>query len=631
MEKKKSWVDCTEPDEIMELLKHDGRYTKAGVLAYFGKIGDLETLSNLLNSKHFTPEEVAAIPRSSFVGVKYQPARDIIINYANQSWESLTNVADILNMRVCILPLEEEMEQKIDYLNKINPNFVDELTENSYSNERITPYKIFTVLCMEKEKYKDKIVHLLLNYPSLSKYLCGQNIDREIWLEYEKAVIQARKVKGSWKKENSYELIMYQATEQNKWEILEYFAKRSPQIFNSIIKNYTNIKMISKIGYTIYEVVEHYKDIDLSTLPQPLVEYIEKCKADINSIDDKKEVRKQLNAERRQESLKSWYNEDGSVVELFKMGNIVPYSREDYLAILTRFMSSDLNVATFCSKYKISNINGFRKMLEKFSLESDIYAEQINKKLESASNKFMGKTRKLIEDVCVNNQPLSILFGNSKSHSLSTFINFAKKTYQDSNMAEILVNKVIEYYYTRTNEYGNSFEPENIAKMLTLNEVRFLVGEEILNQMVTGAKVGLSQIFMQDIRGIVKPNADVVQTKVNGRGDDKLRSKLTQYNSRFKKNEYFRSTTTLILGNGEQVQITPEMVDMAYQFVKSHKLYPAEKTMQLTIRAVANGKIQNQEQTQDEKKTMREQAMALINEITSIDEYFKAVNGLSKK
>ena len=622
MEKKKSWRDCTEPDEIMEWIEYLNTVDKFLVVRYFGCVEkNIEMLRRLLNSKYYTPEDFAYKDGRFWMRWNYQPAKEILIQYANRVWQNLNDIEEIWNTRIAAISLDQDIQQKLDYFKIHNKEIYEGLLEHKSG---IAPLKAILLRLMQnKEQNKNNIIEFLIKHPSMIQWVG----DREILDEYEKE----RKIKGTWRALKSYELIMYQATEKNKWEILEYFAKRRPQIFYSIINNCTYIKGSNKVSYTIYEVVEHYKDIDLSTLPQPLVEYIEKCKADINAIDDKREGRKQLNAERRQESLKSWYNEDGSVVELFKMGNIVPSSREDYLAILTRFMSSDLNVATFCSKYKISNINGFRKMLEKFSLESDIYAEQINKKLELAQNKFVGTTRKLIEDVCVNNQPLSILFGNSKSHSLSTFINFAKKTYQDSNMAEILVNKVIEYYYTRTNEYGNSFEPENIAKMLTLNEIRFLVGEETLNQMVTGAKVDLSQIFMQDIRGIVKPNTDVVQTKVNGRGDDKLRSKLTQYNSRFKKNEYFRSTTTLILGNGEQVQITPEMVDMAYQFVKSHKLYPAEKTMQLTIRAVANGKIQNQEQTQDDKKAMREQAMALINEITSIDEYFKAVNGLSKK
>ena len=70
------------------------------------------------------------------------------------------------------------------------------------------------------------------------------------------------------------------------------------------------------------------------------------------------------------------------------------------------------------------------------------------------------------------------------------------------------------------------------------------------------------------------------------------------------------------------------MVDMAYQYAYSKKLHTSDSVMRYLIRAVVNGKIQNVEETKQDRREMMRQAMALVSEITSIDEYFIAVDKL---
>ena len=67
---------------------------------------------------------------------------------------------------------------------------------------------------------------------------------------------------------------------------------------------------------------------------------------------------------------------------------------------------------------------------------------------------------------------------------------------------------------------------------------------------------------------------------------------------------------------------------MAYQYAYSKKLHTSDAVMRYLIKAVVNGKIQNVEETKQDRKAMMSQAMALVSEITNIDEYFTAVDNL---
>ena len=90
----------------------------------------------------------------------------------------------------------------------------------------------------------------------------------------EKKIVERSKLR-EWKTLTSGQLVMYKVTEKNKWEILEYFAKNNPKIFNQIIHNYfRTTKAEKKTVFTRDEIIDRYKDN--KNIPEALTKFVNK-------------------------------------------------------------------------------------------------------------------------------------------------------------------------------------------------------------------------------------------------------------------------------------------------------------------------------------------------------------------
>ena len=116
--------------------------------------------------------------------------------------------------------------------------------------------------------------------------------------------------------------------------------------------------------------------------------------------------------------------------------------------------------------------------------------------------------------------------------------------------------KVIEYYHNRLNSYTNSIEPENIANMLTIDEIRFIVGDEEYTAMMTGKKCEIERLFLKRVSFLNATQPALIRQKVNNQKPDCIMKGISKYDTKFKNNEYFRSTTFILAESGEQVEVT---------------------------------------------------------------------------
>ena len=81
--------------------------------------------------------------------------------------------------------------------------------------------------------------------------------------------------------------------------------------------------------------------------------------------------------------------------------------------------------------------------------------------------------------------------------------------------------------------------------------------------------------------------------------------------------------------DGSQIKVEPQMVDMAECFVSTNRLFKSIGVMNRVIKAVAEGKIQNQHETESYKAELRRQILENMKECKSIEEYFakRKLNG----
>jgi len=623
-----SWKNSTSPSEIMELIQDSKTVDKFNVLAYFGQNQkDLEMLEKLLKSGYYTPEEIASRKPQAYTGWTYAPAREMLLEFANKSWQSLDNAEEIIKMRVGLIPSEiEDFQAKLKYFEKRNTKLYIELWRLSTKQDFMGIVDYVNHLMKNAEENKDEIVDILARHTQAIPRVKVVGMDLREAIERRR--IQIARVKD-WRNETNAQLIMYKATPENKWEIFEYFANNDEKIFKAIVYGYaTKAENPVKRMYSRNEILERYSNVDLDTLPECLKNYILSLKQSIIRDEELKKQRQEERAQAKEEKLLSWEDEAGSTIALFKVGSITPKSKDDYEKVLKKYLDENLGITAFCSKYKISDVKGFKTMLEKFSAENSTYAEQIESKSNQQQAKYVDKVRDIIEGVCVEGEPIESIIKYSKTFSFEKLQDLARRLFPDKNYCEILTIKVIEYYHNRLNSYTNSIEPENISNMLTIDEIRFIVGDEEYTSMMTGKKCEIEKVFLKRVSFLNATQSALIRQKVNSQRPDSIIKAIAKYDTKFKQNEYFRSTTFILAENGEQVEVTREMVDMAYKYAYSKKLHTSDAVMRYLIKAVVNGKIQNMEETKQDRKAMMRQAMALVSEITNIDEYFTAVDNL---
>ena len=624
---KKSWRECTDPYEIMEMIKGTKSVDKFQVLEYFGRYQrNLKMLEKLLESGYYTPEEIVKKRSSTYADWTYAPTRKMLLDFANLTWQKLDDVQKIMSVNVGLVRSKYELFLiKLKYFKQHNSEIYEQLLKTSEGQSYLRD--LFHELAFKPEKNKKQLFNILIKYPKLYDGFRLMEF-RDMFTEAEFSQIQ--EVQKDWRRFPNAELIMNEATQENKWEIFEYFANHDETIFKSIIDGYTTkFEQTDEIVYSRSEILERYGNVDLDTLPKCLKNYILSLKQSVIRNEELKLQRKEERAKAKKERLLSWVDENGLPISLFTIGSIILETREDYFKVLKKYLAERKSIKSFCEKYKISDEKGFKKMLEKFAEEDESLSQQINEVMESQQRMFLDTVKEVLIGVCEEGKPLSIALGFSRRITLEYLQNFAKKYYSEKHYCEIFTEKVIEYYYDRLNSYTNSKDPENISKMLTMDEIRFIVGEEEYSEIIHGKTCDIDKLFYKRVAFLNNTNQKLIQEKVTGGKPDKIIKALAKYNVKFKKQKYLQGEIFIMLESGKQVEVTSEMVEMALQFAYSKKLHASITVMGYIINAVANGKIKNEQETKQTRAEMEKQASSLIETITDIDEYFAVIDSLN--
>lgn len=628
----RKWQDCDNPAEIMELLKFDECADKFSALLYFGKEKkDLLMVRDLLNSGYYTPEEIASSDSNLYKRWRNKDIINLLIEFADQAWQKLVDAQEILEFRVAPVGKSEEMthmQKKLEYFSMNNPSVYEALVTLIKDKKLNIGLKTMLFRLLDDvEVNKENIINFIILYPSLEIWIQDSKY-RDLYAEYDRKRVEIAN-SSDWRDMTNCELIMYKATEENKWEILEYFAYNDEKLFERIAKRYTSMNHMGVVRYSRDEVLKRYGNMDLSTMPVCLQQYVNYVREGIVFQQEQKEAKKMESSKRKQDRILSWREEDGTLVHLFNVGLIIPKSKDDYFSVLKKYLEEDLGVLGFVSKYKIDDVKGFEKMLEKFSLENEEYAKLIKEKNDRLQKSFIEESKAIITNICFKGVSLETLIRKYSGWDISKAIEFTKRFFEE-NYCDILGIKIIEYFYDRINFCYQDRDLEDIRKMLTIDEIRFIVGKKTFESMMMGKTVEIENIFYRKLEFLKRTCPEILEQKVNGASNDRIRVGLIKYNTKFEKSEYFKTQNFIITESNNQVEVTPQMVDMAYHYAKSNRLYISWNTMIKIIGAIAMGKIQNLEQMIKTRKSMTDEARSLIEQITDLDEYFKEINRCRK-
>lgn len=662
-----AWKSLSNPDEIIEFI-NSHNLSKWEVLPYFASSSKkFQVFEALISSNHFPKEELYqrfvefddyytlfGKKASAVVGEK---VKDVM------PWTSMTDADEILKKRNRFLSEAQDLWNKLNFFETVNPEIYAAIVKSqpgmfylkNFSAEQIltapdslakhigstidedlhyvpmsvndTVMKIGDILkekkhavlkcCMASPETAMTTIKRLLASRLISLKDFAQSYSKEQILALPPDVKSVLKDPSNvWKLHVNPELIYYNIPKGKEWQVFEYYAKKDP----SKIKGLANLRLASS-PFTRSKIIEHYKGADQSTLPPALQEYITHSQELLNEQVERGKQQAEAYRQVINERHASWLDNHGNLIQYFELKDGIPIaSKEDYYQIAEFFKNAGISASSFCHKYQIENIEGFRTMLKRVASEDPEFGAFYEEFAEQQKRDFIATCRNNITGVA--NGTLSVkevIENHSDSRNLSKLITLGDSLFEDKTPINQFVAKVVEYYHSRLNSYDESSnELEDIEKMLSFKEMVFFVSPKSLDKIKDGSPVDLVQEFGKSIYPVKDFMSPQSRNLMYGKTSS-FKTKIKPYSSFFRRHLYMQNGITLRLDDGSSIIVTDEMVDMADCYAHDHHLFKSVPAMNKLIRAVADGRIQNQAETESYKQALKQQISERIKDCRALE------------
>ena len=444
-----------------------------------------------------------------------------------------------------------------------------------------------------------------------NKLIINPSDAREITPDLDKLPeIVKTSIETPWKMKSEPFMIIRDVGEENKWEALSWFAQNRPTTFRRLV----GTKYFKKT-----DVLSHYSGQE--NLPQPIQEMFDEEQERLRRAEGRKQD--------AEDAKKNFYDLDGNLKQFFTInGKIKPQNKNDYLVIYKQFAKSNMVIPSFCKRYKIYPVEGFRKMLEVLALNDPEIAEEIKRIGETNQKRTYGKFMTSIEKIARGEQSVKDFLENTpntQTFSLEFYIAHAKENCTlDVQLA--FTRKIIEYFSNRMSKCAQPNGPEELAQLLTKKEFEFIKGDSKLNiSMLQTDRLSLGDIFYRNTEFLNNYDKTFFRENVI-KAKTGLRTVLGAYGVKFNKEAYLAEKTKFII-NGEIVEVTEETIDKASIFVHYHKLCPTKNVYRSVIKAILEGKITDKDlKISSETPEKTNELLDRIRSAESLDEYFEAFN-----
>lgn len=549
--------------------------------------------------------------------------------------------------------LKDELKSKIKFItaNKKSKITVDSFIENLFESKTSNKFDGFysgfdeyyeIELMKVLEVNKKEILDFCINHPEKSYdilycYAVNKKLKPSDFKPYTKQ--QVMKIPRIIREvivhpENRYKILMkhrlnnsiyYFIPEDKKWEALEWIAQNTPDKLKTIINTRNKLNY-----YTRKEVLNHYQEIgNIDQLPESLQAYLEEAEnlRRVQSENNKKYQTGRKLAKEKQ----GWFDENGELVQLFTLADKTPITRvEDYQFIANFFMEQNLSVMDFCRQFQIENVKGFKEMCKRVAYTNEEFANYYEQLSDRKQKELMIMIKKEIANVANGTLSVEDAIETSKiKRSFFTMYDIADSIVGYNELNEY-IRKVVDYYYNRVNSYDDySSNPEDLDKRLTEKEVRYLITSHMWDRLAWGENIRLGASLIAKLEPSVKALGEKTRNQMFDRKLG-LKRKLASYSSFFKSAPYINGEIQFIVDGGKQVQTNSNMVDMAETYAKSHGLFKSHGTMTMIMKAVAEGKIQNQKETGEYKELLKREICKKMEECKTLENYFYSRRDLER-
>lgn len=616
------WLDPNltkeEAEEILNKYADPDR-EKIEVLKWFTKRDKVAVVKHLLDIGLFSMEELRSV-KGRFIERKCSQA---IYDYTWDYFNKLNDPDAIIAEKMPFsLTAGEDLFDKLVYYHEHNPKMYDELLKRCKGRHKTALHgELF-----RRENYKNNrevVVDLAMRYKDLenSNHFLGtlkkwqDEFSNEVLSE-----VQRRQKMIDYKELTNPERIMYRTDENTKWEALEYFAEKDPETFKKLVGMFTiRDKNPRRMGFMAEETIERYGDKE--DLSPALAEYVNELKQrQIKKQQQKEERKTEIQQKRleKQELKEKRIKDENEAKYLVKVGKALVVEEEDRKLLVDKFLESDLSINGFCRKYNVSDANTFKNVLGYVANQDEYYSARIAETLQRHKDEFLNNLKEGLKGVARNTKTIGELISENPSVTMEQYHQFAVKYFSQYGIDIIFADKVSKYYTKRIKEFSSG-SVEGVNKALTRQEIKFIVGSDDYDKMLKGN----DGVVDTKLRTLLKGCAVSSRKEINDCAD-----MLKLYNAKFSKKEYFMARTFVAGKNGEQVEVSDAMVNEALGYARSKGLYTSNFVMRGLIGLIARGELDYSAEASQNLYAKRKEALALIEEMSSLDDYLSAIDAL---
>ena len=388
-----------------------------------------------------------------------------------------------------------------------------------------------------------------------------------------------------------------------KNETIKILLNNRPEYIKKFFNmNYISVEEIAEIGKTNPEIYYVIPETFYSNNPQ-LFNMIAESQNILFDLLPKEVKNNEMiqNALKRKKSIYysdkrdingydiDWLDENGKLINFFTLANnYVINSKEDYLKIVEKYLSSGMSVPLFCKQYGISSVDGFNKLLNRVGIENIDTQDSIDEVKDRAKQIYLGTIKNI---------------ANQINEGKLTF-----KEYIDSNYNQFHKFKLLIEYIS---------DKQLFMKQL----IDYICNEQLI-------KIDrLNTLFETDSRNIV--NAIKPYLYKAGINDANALRGLHQTLNRYK--YPYKRCVSKIIKNGVEYNIDDSVIDKALVYLHNNDIYKCQYTVDFICKKIAMGEINYDVELEEKKEELKTMILySALEKAKSIDDYLTVMDENNK-
>ena len=299
-----------------------------------------------------------------------------------------------------------------------------------------------------------------------------------------------------------------------------------------------------------------------------------------------------------------WNDKEGNLIKFFSLpGKFKINSKDDYIKLIEEYKQSNLSVPAFCRKYYITDVDGFKNLIERLKKEKVSEEKELSEHSSKASKAFWEQNKKIANNILEGKITIEDWIKNY--YNPFQTISLLVSTITDDKRVKFL-NMIADQTTDYIMAHENEIEVEKLSTLYSA-DYKFRIN-------------GQSKLAIQMWKFLREKSS----TPVNYALVKKACNIISLYSAKFTKNDI----PTAVTYSGVRYDITKEQADQVFAYLDYRNLVCCPKTFNYHLKEILTGQLDFSEQTKNARKQMLENIVMLseqLNERATVDKYLETV------